>query len=127
MDVGGVPVSRKAHEAQTVLQASRDGNRDSELAGTTETSRRMIMSHGEAFLILGVVAFMPFPASSQSTPQLANALVVPGNADHVGTRSSLKVGGVRGFQDLGRFDPTTLRAGTTSASESAATQRLFCE
>src|SRR5260370_35146351 len=62
---------------------------------------------------------------AQSVPLLGDAYIQPGSAINVGGTVTVNVGGVSGFQGLFQFDLGSLPPGTTAASVSGASLRLF--
>ena len=75
---------------------------------------------------IGAIALLQATAIwAQTAPLVGDAFIVPGAASNYGALASVDVGGPSGFQGLFLFDLTTLPAGTTAASVSGASLRLF--
>jgi hypothetical protein len=74
---------------------------------------------------IGTLALVQLSGWGQSSSLLGDAFILPGNANNYGGTVTVNVGGVSGFQGLFQFDLSTLPAGTTAASVSSASLRLF--
>jgi hypothetical protein len=74
---------------------------------------------------IGALAALQAAAWAQTVPLVGDAYVQPGSAINVGGTATVNVGGVTGFQGLFQFDLSSLPPGTTAASVSGASLRLF--
>lgn len=72
-----------------------------------------------------IVALIQTGVRAQTSPLVGDAFIAPGSVANYGATVSVNVGGVAGYQGLFVFDLTTLPAGTTAASVSGASLRLF--
>jgi hypothetical protein len=64
---------------------------------------------------------------AQTAPLLGDAFIAPGSVANYGAAVNVGIGGVPGYQGLFLFDLTALPAGTTAASVSGASLRLFLD
>jgi hypothetical protein len=78
-------------------------------------------------IILGICGLALSQAAiwAQSVPLIGDTYIQPGSAINVGGTVTVNVGGVPGFQGLFQFDLGSLPPGTTAASVSGASLRLF--
>jgi hypothetical protein len=74
---------------------------------------------------IGVFALLQAAAWAQTVPLTGDAVIVPGNTSNFGALQTVNVGGPSSYQGLLQFDLSKLPAGTTAASVSGATLRLF--
>jgi hypothetical protein len=76
-------------------------------------------------IAIGAAALMQAGLWAQTAPLVGDAYIAPGSVSNYGGTVNVDVGGVPGYQGLFLFDLTTLPAGTTAASVSGASLRLF--
>ena len=78
------------------------------------------------FLFALAAAALPQVAAwAQTAPLVGDAFITPGSVANYGGLVNVEVGGPSGFQGLFLFDLTTLPAGTSAASVSGASLRLY--
>ena len=85
----------------------------------------MIGVSRKVFLGICGLALSQAAVWAQSVPLVGDTYIQPGSAINVGGTVTVNVGGVTGFQGLFQFDLSTLPPGTTAASVSGASLRLF--
>jgi hypothetical protein len=76
-------------------------------------------------LALGAAAMLQWTAWAQTAPLVGDTFINPGSVANYGSLVNVEVGGPNGFQGLFLFDLTELPAGTTAASVSGASLRVF--
>ena len=74
---------------------------------------------------IGALALLRAAAWAQTVPLVGDAFIAPGTASNFGGTVNVNVGGVAGYQGLFQFDLGSLPPGTTAASVSGASLRLF--
>jgi hypothetical protein len=74
---------------------------------------------------IGIVALEQAGVWAQTSPLVGDTFIAPGSVANYGATVNVNVGGVVGYQGLFLFDLTTLPPGTTAASVSGASLRLF--
>ena len=74
---------------------------------------------------IGALALLRAAAWAQTVPLVGDTFIAPGTASNFGGTVNVNVGGVAGYQGLFQFDLGSLPPGTTAASVSGASLRLF--
>src|SRR5260370_35042067 len=74
---------------------------------------------------IGALAVLQAAAWAQTVPLVGDAFIAPGSANNFGGTVNVNVGGIAGYQGLFQFDLGNLPPGTTAASVSGASLRLF--
>jgi hypothetical protein len=85
----------------------------------------MVTGSRRVLLGVGVIALCQMGAWAATAPLVADASFANGNAGQFGGTVTVNVGGAAGYQGLLQFDLSKLPPGTTGASVSSATLRLF--
>ncbi len=74
---------------------------------------------------IGALALLRAAAWAQTVPLVGDTFIAPGTASNFGGTVNVNVGGITGYQGLFQFDLSALPPGTTAASVSGASLRLF--